>query len=186
MNAGVRAAGAVQAKIEAKNVLERLLNELLDGDAGFLDLPAGVVRAVVSDSELHANSRGLRLCRHKGGGGHAASRSQLCSSQDFDFFFETWPEPVLLNLQIVMRLQVQPELRRHLKIPAETQRSVRSDSSLAFDDLVDPTRRNSDVFGKTILRDAHRFEKFLFQNLTRRDVRQRFALHILMIIHNFN
>ena len=52
MNAGVRAAGAVQPRRAGKQFCQRLLDDFLHAGAGFLHLPAFVSRAVVGDNQF--------------------------------------------------------------------------------------------------------------------------------------
>src|SRR6266566_3865240 len=56
MDAGVRAAGTVNAADGWKELGEGLFHFLLHAQAGLLHLPAGVVRAVVGDGEFDFDS----------------------------------------------------------------------------------------------------------------------------------
>ncbi len=55
VDAGVGSAGTMEAKVDREDVFERLFDEFLDGHAGFLHLPAGVIGPVVGDGEFETN-----------------------------------------------------------------------------------------------------------------------------------
>jgi hypothetical protein len=56
------------------------------------------------------------------------------------------------DLEIVVRLQVQPELRAVAEVQAETQRRVGGDPSSVVDDLGDPVGRDADRPRELVLR----------------------------------
>src|SRR5690606_34284197 len=64
-----------------------------------------------------------------------------------DFLLQPLAERVPRDVQIVARLEIEPELRLHPEIPAEAQGRVRGDGPLAEHDLVDPPRRHADRLG---------------------------------------
>lgn len=68
------------------------------------------------------------------------------------------------NLLVVMVLQVEPNLGGPAEVAFEAERGVDRDGSFAFDDFVDTARRNSDVFGETVFREAERKEKILTED----------------------
>lgn len=75
--------------------------------------------------------------------------------------------------QIMVVLDVQPELRGITQVFFQAQRRVGADAAPRLDDLVDPRDRHADGLGRRVGRDAHGLEKFLKQNLAgvgRRDV----------------
>lgn len=47
------------------------------------------------------------------------------------------------QLNLVARLEIEPELRINAEVPSEPQRRVGGDGALAVHDLVDPTRGNA-------------------------------------------
>ena len=55
VDAGVGAAGVVKANLLLENTCDGFLDDLLDTEADFLNLPAGVVGTVVGDGELEAH-----------------------------------------------------------------------------------------------------------------------------------
>src|SRR5579862_3627009 len=64
--------------------------------------------------------------------------------------FVRW-EVLSSHLQIVMRLQIQPELRRVAKVQGEPQCRVGGNATAIVDDLSDPIRRDPDRLGQLIL-----------------------------------
>lgn len=68
--------------------------------------------------------------------------------------------------QIVVRLQVQPELGLHAEIHPEAGSGVRGDGAFAGDDLSDAALRHADGFGQPVLGDAQRFEEFLVEDFS--------------------
>lgn len=86
-----------------------------------------------------------------------------------DLLVEPTGEVFLRHLHVVVRLQVEPELRLHVEETAEAQGGVRSDGAAAMDDLVDPPWRNADVLGQPVLADAQRLQELRQQNLAGMD-----------------
>src|SRR5690606_395610 len=72
-------------------------------------------------------------------------------------------------LELVMTLQVDPELRRRTEVLRQPQRSVRSDPTLAAHDLVDPPRWDTDGHGKLVLSDPEPLYEVLHEDLPRVD-----------------
>ena len=60
---------------------------------------------------------------------------------------------------VILRLQVQPELRLHVEIPTEPKRGVGGDAPAAVDNFVDASRRDADVFCQPVLTDTQWFKK---------------------------
>ena len=81
-----------------------------------------------------------------------------------DFLIESIGQIVLGNLQIVAGLQIHPELRGHVKKPAQPERSVCSYGSFTMDNFVYPAGRNTDIFGQAVLADAHQFQELFLKN----------------------
>jgi len=74
----------------------------------------------------------------------------------------------LLRLeQVVPRLEVQPELGFHLKEATEPEGRIGRDGPLALNDLTDASLGDANVFCQSILGDAHRFEEFFQEDVTR-------------------
>lgn len=74
-----------------------------------------------------------------------------------------------LQTQLVVRLQVHPELLRRSEVTRQTNRGVRGDPPRAMHDLVDSTRRHPDRHGELVLRDREAFDEVLHQDLPRVD-----------------
>ena len=95
---------------------------------------------------------------------------------------------VLSYIKIVIHLQSQPELRRHLKIPCQSQCGISGNGTFSMDNLVDTTRRNMDVFGQSVLADFFRLQKLFHEDFSRVK-REHFLFthgHLLMVIDDFN
>jgi hypothetical protein len=63
-------------------------------------------------------------------------------------------EVIAGELQIVMRLQVEPPFGPCPEIPGEPQGGVGADGSLAADDFANPERRHSQGFSEGVLRQS--------------------------------
>src|SRR5664280_70520 len=87
--------------------------------------------------------------------------------QDDDFLGETVAEAILLDFEVVARLEVQPEPLRRPEVARETQGGVGRDRALPVHYLVDPSRWDAGVLGDTVLRDLERFDELLEQDLAR-------------------
>ena len=95
---------------------------------------------------------------------------------------------VLSYIKIVIHLQSQPELRRHLKIPCQSQCCVSGNGTFSMDNLVDTTRRNMNIFGQSVLADFFRLQKLFHEDFSRVE-REHFLFthgHLLMVIDDFN
>jgi hypothetical protein len=92
-------------------------------------------------------------------------------AENEDLAIEAITEAILLQFQVVMGLQIQPEPIGRLKVPRQSQRRVGGNRALPTDDFVDPPRRDADVLGQTILADAKRAEKLLKKYLAGMDWR---------------
>lgn len=71
------------------------------------------------------------------------------------------------ELKLVVRLKVDPKLRRGTEMSGKPQRGINGNALLSVDDLVDTSRWNLQVTGKPVLTDAKRFHEFLKENLSR-------------------
>src|SRR5215831_11085392 len=76
-------------------------------------------------------------------------------------------EPVLLHLQVIAGLQVDPEPLGGTEEPGQPQRRVGADPPLAVHDLVDPPGRNPDLLRHLVLAHPQRLEELFQQDLTR-------------------
>ena len=77
----------------------------------------------------------------------------------------------LLLLQVVMGLEVEPELRRVAEEARQAKRGVRRDAALAPDDLADPRLVDVRPLRKPVSREAHRLEEILGKDLSGVDIR---------------
>jgi hypothetical protein len=88
---------------------------------------------------------------------------------------------------LVIHLQTDPEALGHSEETREPQAGVGSHPTSARNDLADPTLWHPDFLGETVLRDPHRLQKLLEENLAR--VRVRDFAHgsaQLVVINYFN
>ena len=95
---------------------------------------------------------------------------------------------VLSYIKIVIHLQSQPELRRHLKISCQPQCSISGNRTFPVNDLIDTTWRNMDVLGQSVLADFFRLQKLFHEDFSRVE-REHFLFthgHLLMVIDDFN
>ncbi len=87
--------------------------------------------------------RGAFVCCN---GGLASMR------ENSHFFCQSCSEMISLHLEVVAGLQIQPEPSTRAEIPRKTQSSIRADCPSAMHDLVDPSRRHTDIPGQPVLR----------------------------------
>ncbi len=89
--------------------------------------------------------------------------------------------------QVVVRLQVEPELRGGAESTGQTQGGIGCDAALALNDGVDAIWRDAQGARQSVLADPQRFEEFFHQNLTGMDGRN-FTDHVtpLVIVNDFN
>jgi hypothetical protein len=91
-------------------------------------------------------------------------------------------EPVFGNIQIIIHLQAQPELRRILEIAGQPERGVSGNTPFAKHDFVYPARRDMERDGKFVLRQTHGRDEFVLQNLSGMYGRKFFCAHILSFV----
>ena len=101
--------------------------------------------------------------------GFDESLKRTCADLGVTFAIEAVAESVHLSVELVIHLQSEPELRRHLEVTGKAESRVRRESALTQHDLVDAPRRHTDVTREPILAEAHRAEELLEQNLPRMD-----------------
>src|SRR6266511_3891952 len=76
------------------------------------------------------------------------------------FTIQPFSELIFGNIQIILGLQSEPELRRVSKETCQTQCCISSDSTLAKHDLVDAACIHADVNGKAVLAQVQGFDGF--------------------------
>ena len=69
------------------------------------------------------------------------------------------------DVQIVDHLGVDPELRRCSKILRQPVGGIRGNGPRPVDNLVDPTSRDSNVFGESVLGNPERFQELFGEDL---------------------
>jgi hypothetical protein len=68
--------------------------------------------------------------------------------------------------EIVLHLQIHPELRRVTEVPAEAERGVGSNGALTIYNFDDPARRDSQIEAEAVSAQSA-FHQLFLQNLTR-------------------
>lgn len=76
-----------------------------------------------------------------------------------NFVFESCAKVVTLDLEIIPRLQIEPEAITCAEVASKTERSVRRNASCAMDNFVDTPRGHTDVLGEPVLRNPERLQK---------------------------
>jgi hypothetical protein len=85
---------------------------------------------------------------------------------------------ILLSGKFKVALKIKPELRGDAKVTSETQRGVRRDAPVAMNNFVDAAGRDADILRQAILRNAHRLEELLQENLAGVDGRYLSLVHV--------
>ena len=99
--------------------------------------------------------------------GRAAHARSQFSDQGLHFLFEAISQCHLLDFEIVMRLEVQPESRRRSKVSSQSQSRVGRDRTLPMHNFIYTTRINTDVLRQPILGNLQRLEKLLKEDFAR-------------------
>ena len=86
-----------------------------------------------------------------------------------DLLFETISQAIPLRFQVVVGLQVEPELFGSPKVTCEAQGRVCGHGARSVDDLVDSAWRNADILREAVLGYAESSQKVLEQDLARVD-----------------
>src|SRR5690606_36459007 len=73
----------------------------------------------------------------------------------------------VLPFELIVALQVDPELGRRAEVPREPQRRVCGDPPLAVHNLVDPPGRDANRHSELVLCDAEALDEVLHEDLTR-------------------
>lgn len=76
-------------------------------------------------------------------------------------------EVVASNLQVVMRLQVEPPFGTRAEIPGEPEGGVGADGPPAADDLANPERWHPQGFGESVLGQSERLHEVAEEDFTR-------------------
>src|SRR5947207_12246493 len=104
--------------------------------------------------------------RGRGPGAGALGYSEPSTGQRDDLPFQAIAQPVLLDLEVVASLKVEPEPLGGAEVLRQPQRCVRRNGPVAVNDLVDSPSGNADVLGDPVLADSHRLEELLEEDLT--------------------
>ena len=68
------------------------------------------------------------------------------------------------NRQVVVALEIHPELRRRSEKPGEAQRRVNGHAAFPVDELINPGKRDTDAFGELDLGQTVRFEELALKD----------------------
>lgn len=93
--------------------------------------------------------------------------------------FRFQPGRALGDAQVVVHLEVEPQLRRHSEIFAESQRGVGGDRALAVDDIADAVGRDGDLARERVDAHLHRLHEFLVEDFAGVDRFEQFCSHVL-------
>ena len=74
---------------------------------------------------------------------------------------------ILLLIKIICGLKTKPKPCLVAEIPFEPERCIRGDASFPFDNLIDSSRGDVDVFSKPVLADTEWLKKIFFEEYTR-------------------
>ena len=90
--------------------------------------------------------------------------------------------------QVKIRLKTKPESVRHSEELGQPQGRIGGNSPLPLHNLIDPSRRNMNVFRQSILAQFHGFQKLFKKNFSWMDWRiiPHSSSPFLMIVHNFH
>lgn len=89
------------------------------------------------------------------------------SLQDPHFGLQSFAKSVSFQLQFVAGLKIEPEFTGGPEKTRQTQRGVWRYGAFPVHNLVNSTRRNRNVFRKSILTDSQRVQEFLEQDFSR-------------------
>src|SRR5271168_1063909 len=104
------------------------------------------------------------------------TRARSSCALRLDPFHRVGPEILARHFEIIVSLQIQPELRAVTEVQTQPQGSIGSYPATVVHDLSDPVRRNTNRLRKLVLRQPVFGQKLLLEHLTRSD-RFKFILH---------
>lgn len=95
-------------------------------------------------------------------------------------FRQSSSEMIPLPLEIVAGLQIQPESLSRAEVPREPQCAIRTNGPGAVHDLIDPSRRHTDIPRQPVLRQAQRLEEIRGENFARMNGLQLASGHVTL------
>jgi len=107
-------------------------------------------------------------------------------------FRQSGSEMIALHLKVVARLQIEPKPITRAKIPRQPQGTICADGPGAMHDLVDSSRRHTDIPGQPVLGQAERLEKIRREDFAGMYGVQLASSHaipssnVLMIVNDLN
>ena len=100
-----------------------------------------------------------------------------CPAQYGHFLSQPTAQAIILDLQVVPGLKIQPKPGRRAEVAREPESRIGRDTSVSVHDLVDPARRNAQVPRHPVLRELERLQELLEQDLSRVNRGQLLARH---------
>jgi hypothetical protein len=107
-------------------------------------------------------------------------------------FRQSGSEMIALHLEVVARLQIEPKPITRAKIPRQPQGTICADGPGAMHDLIDPSRRHTDIPSQSVLGQAQRLEKIRREDFARMYGVQLASSHaipssnVLMVVNDRN
>jgi hypothetical protein len=83
------------------------------------------------------------------------------------FSIKLFCRSIFLNIKIVIHLQSQSELRRHVEVSHQAQRRISGYATLTQHNFINPLWRNAELKSQPVLAYIHRFEKNFIARLPR-------------------
>src|SRR6266702_4720381 len=93
--------------------------------------------------------------------------------------FRLQPGRALGDAQVVVHLEVEPQLRRYTEVFAQTQGGVGGDGALAVDDVTDAVGWHGDFARERVDAHLHRLHEFLVEDFAGVDRFEQFCGHVL-------
>ena len=93
--------------------------------------------------------------------------------------FRLQPGRALGDAQVVVHLEVEPQLRRYPEILAEAKRSVGGDRAFAVDDVADAVGRHGDLARERVDADLHGLHEFFVEDFAGMDRFEQFGGHVV-------
>jgi hypothetical protein len=107
-------------------------------------------------------------------------------------FRQSGSEMIALHLEVVARLQIEPKPITRAKIARQPQGTICADGPGAMHDLIDPSRRHTDIPSQSVLGQAQRLEKIRREDFARMYGVQLASSHaipssnVLMVVNDRN
>jgi hypothetical protein len=135
-------------------------------------------RAMASGEMSRAVTRKpLRASGNAAGGGHCGTHISAGRRKNLHFVLEAASQSIPFYFEVVMRLQVEPELRGRSKKSREPKRSVGGDGPGAVHNFIDSPWRHANAVRQPILREPEWLDEIREQYFTRMNGIHLFRRH---------